>query len=133
MMNMKNSKIRMIVPYALIAVFLIAGFWMMAKGCRLVSSYNQQIQEAEQALAAADPALADAVEQEAAALQAENEELSQQVQDLQSQNAELEASNTQLQTRLEELTQSEDTAYYQKVLESLTEGMNQVEEYIGNP
>lgn len=130
---MKNSKVRMIVPCVLAAIFLIAGFWMMAKSYGLVSSYNQQIQVAEQALAAADPALADAVEQEAAALQAENEELSQQVQGLQTQNAELEASNAQLQTRLEELTQSEDTAYYQKVLESLTEGMNQVEEYIGKP
>ena len=130
---MKDSKIRMIVPCVLAAIFLIAGFWMMAKSYRLVNSYNQQIQEAEQALAAADPALADVVEQEAAALQTENEELSQQVQDLEIQNAELEASNAQLQTRLEELTQSEDTAYYQKVLESLTEGMNQVEEYIGKP
>ena len=130
---MKNSKIRMIVPYALIAVFLIAGVWMMAKSFRLVNSYNQQIQEAEQALAAADPALADAVEQEAAALQIENKELSQQVEDLQNRNAELEETNTQLQMRLDELNQSEDTAYYQKVLESLTEGMNQVEEYIGKP
>lgn len=130
---MKNNKIRMIVPCVLAAIFLIAGFWMMAKSYRLVNSYNRQIQEAEQALAAADPAIADAVEQEATALQTENEELSQQVQDLEAQNAELEASNTQLQMRLDELTQSEDTAYYQKVLESLTEGMNQVEEYIGKP
>ena len=130
---MKSSKIRIIVPCVLAAFFLIAGFWMMLKSYRLVNSYNQQIQEAEQALAAADPAIADAVEQEAAALQAENEELSQQVQDLQNQKAELEASNTQLQTQLEELAQSEDTAYYQKILESLTEGMNQVEEYIGKP
>ena len=128
---MKNSKIRIIVPCVLAAIFLIAGFWMMAKSYSLVNFYNQQIQVAEQALAEADPAIADAVEQEAAALQTENEELSQRVQDLETQKAELEASNTQLQTRLEELTQSEDTAYYQKILESLTEGMNQVEEYIG--
>ena len=66
---MKNSKIRMIVPCVLAAIFLIAGFWMMAKSYGLVNSYNQQIQEAEQALAEADPAIADAVEQEAAALQ----------------------------------------------------------------
>lgn len=130
---MKNSKIRIIVPCVLAVVFLAAGFWLMGKNIGQMHYYGQQIREARQALQAADPAKADALEQEAAELQKQNEELSVQVQALQEENAVLDESTAQLQTRLTELNEHEDTAYYQKVLESLTEGMNRVEEYISNP
>lgn len=133
MMKMKNSKIRVIVPCVLAVIFLAAGFWMLAKSVGQVNYYTQQITQAEQALQAADPAKADALEQEAAALQEQNEELTSQVQALQGENAALDESNAQLSARREELNGLEDTAYYQKILESLTEGMNRVEEYIGNP
>lgn len=129
---MKNSKIRIIVPCVLAVIFLAAGFWMMAKSFTQVNYYTRQIKDAEQALQAADPANADALEQEAAAMQQENAALSSQVQALEAENGALADENAQLSTRLEELNADENTAYYQKILESLTEGMNQVEEYLGN-
>ena len=124
---MKNSKIRIIVPCVLATIFLTAGFWMMAKSVGQVNYYTQQIAQAQQALQAADPAKADALEQEAAALQERNQVLAEQVQALQQENAALDESNAQLSARLEELTGQEQTAYYQTILESLTEGMNRVE------
>ena len=130
---MKNSKIRVIVPCILAVIFLAAGVWMMVKSYTQMQYYSGAIRDAQQELQEADPARADALEQEAAALQAENEQLQQQVTALQTENADLDARNGQLQTSLDELAGHEDTAYYQKVLESLTEGMNRVEEYIGNP
>lgn len=130
---MKNSKIRVIVPCVLAVVFLAAGFYMMAQSIGQVNSYTQQITQAEQALQAADPAKADALEQEAAAVQAENTELADQVQVLQKENDALQEENTQLSQQVTDLESQEQTAYYQKVLESLKEGMNRVEEYIGNP
>ena len=130
---MKNSKTRIIVPCILAVIFLAAGIWMMAKSFGQVNYYTRQINQAEQALQEADPAKADALEQEAAALQAENAELAGQVQALQTENATLNESNIQLSTQLADLTGDEQTAYYQEILESLTEGMNRVEEYIGNP
>lgn len=130
---MRDNKVRIIVPCILAVVFLAAGFWMMARSFGQIHSYTQQISEAEQALQAADPAKADALEQEAAAMQEENAELAGKVQALQTQNTALDESNGQLSTQLADLTAQEQTAYYQKILESLTEGMNRVEEYIGNP
>ena len=130
---MKNSKIRVIVPCVLAVVFLAAGLYMMAQSIGQVNSYTQQITQAEQALQAADPAKADALEQEAAAVQAENTELADQVQALQKENDALQEENTQLRQQVTDLESQEQTAYYQKVLESLKEGMNRVEEYIGNP
>lgn len=130
---MKNSKIRVIVPCVLAVVFLEAGLYMMAQSIGQVNSYTRQITQAEQALQAADPAKADALEQEAAAVQAENTELADQVQALQKENDALQEENTQLSQQVTDLESQEQTAYYQKVLESLTEGMNRVEEYIGNP
>lgn len=130
---MKNSKIRVIVPCVLAVVFLAAGLYMMAQSIGQVNSYTQQITQAEQALQAADPAKADALEQEAAAVQAENTELADQVHALQKENDALQEENTQLSQQVTDLESQEQTAYYQKVLESLKEGMNRVEEYIGNP
>ena len=130
---MKSSKIRTIVPCVLAVLFFAAGLWMLAKSLGQVNYYNRQITQAQQALQEADPAKADAVEQKATALQQQNQELTDQVQALQQENGELEESNAQLSAQLEELTGLEQTAYYQKVLESLTEGMDQVEEYISNP
>ncbi len=130
---MKNSKIRVIVPCVLAVIFLAAGLYMMAQSIGQVNYYTQQITQAEQALQAADPAKADALEQEAAALQEENTELAGQVQVLQTENDALHEENAQLSQQLTDLEGQEQTAYYQKILESLTEGMNRVEEYIGNP
>ena len=129
---MKESKIRIIVPCILAVIFLAAGFWMMARCLAQENYYSRQIQNAQQALQDADPAQAEALEQEAAALQQENAALSGQVQALEGENAVLAENNAQLSTQLEELNADENTAYYQKVLESLTEGLNRVEEYIGN-
>lgn len=130
---MKNSKIRVIVPCVLAVIFLAAGLYMMAQSIGQVNYYTQQIVQAEQALQAVDPAKADALEQEAAALQAENTELAGQVQALQTENEALQEENAQLSQQVTDLEAQEQTAYYQKILESLTEGMNRVEEYIGNP
>ena len=129
---MKNSKIRVIVPCVLVVVFLAAGVWMMIKSYSQMAQYNSAIAGAQQALRDADPAQAEGTEQEAATLQAENEQLRQQITALQEENAALDTQTGQLQTSLDELVEQGDTAYYQKILESLTEGMNRVEEYIGN-
>ena len=129
-MDMKNSKIPVIVPCVLALVFLAAGLWMMLKSYNQMTYYSAAIRDAQQALQEADPAQAEGAEQEAQALQAENEQLRQQVAALQEENAALDEQTRQLQSSYDELVGQEDTAYYQKILESLTEGMNQVEEYI---
>ena len=127
---MKNSKIRIIVPCVLAVVFMVAGTWMMLKSYTQMQYYDQSIKQAQQALGEADPSRVEVTEQEAAALQEENAQLRQQVDALQKENADLDSQTQQLQTDYEALVGQEDTAYYQKILESLTEGMSKVEEYI---
>lgn len=130
---MRNSKRRAIVPCVLAVIFLAAGLYMMVKSIGQIKDYNKQIAAARQELAAADPARAEDLEQEVTALQQENAELDRQVQSLLQENAALDEANEQLSTRLGELEEQEQTAYYQKILESLREGLKRVEEYIGNP
>lgn len=127
---MKNSKIRIIVPCVLAVVFMVAGAWMMLKSYTQMRYYDESIKQARQELGESDLSLADAAEQKVAVLQEANEQMRQQVDALQKENAELETQTQQLQADYEALIGDEDTAYYQKILESLTEGMSKVEEYI---
>ena len=127
---MKNSKIRIIVPCVLAVVFMVAGAWMMLKSYTQMRYYDESIKQAREELGESDLSLADAAEQKVAVLQETNEQLRQQVDALQKENADLDSQTQQLQTDYEALVGQEDTAYYQKILESLTEGMSKVEEYI---
>lgn len=127
---MKNKKTCTIVACVLCAVFLIAGSWMLVRNIRAINSYGSAISEAQQALTAADPANADGIVSDVAALQAQNVALEETLLALQAEAAEQAEENAQLQDQYDELVQLEDTTYYQTILQSLTEGMNRVEEYL---
>lgn len=129
---MKNNKMRIIIPCILCAAFLAGGVWMMVKNIMQMNHYTGAISQAQQALTAADPANAQGVEMQAEALQEENAALQEQLLALQAENETLSAETDRLQLRADELNQSEDTVYYQTILESLQEGVSRVEEYIGS-
>ena len=49
-MEMKNSKIRIIVPCVLAVVFMVAGAWMMLRSYTQMRYYDESIAQARQAL-----------------------------------------------------------------------------------
>ncbi len=125
---------RLIIVYAVAAVFMLAGLWLMVENITTTSYYKNGIADAQQMLEDSDPANADGPEAELAALEAENQVLEQTRDDLQLQIHELEVSNEALLAEYDAIDDSEDTIYYRTILESLQEGLKRVEEYIsGNP
>lgn len=127
---MKRDKLRIIVPIVLCAAFLVAGGWLLTQNLLQMKHYNETIASEKQALVAANPANAETLEGEAAAAQEENTALEETIRVLEEEAAALAEENAQLQDRYDELLQNEDTTYYQTILQSLTEGMTRVEEYI---
>lgn len=127
---MKKNLLRILIPGLLTLVFLAAGLWFMSAYNNTEAYYTDAIFHTRQSLEQLDTAAAESAEAELAALQEENENLKQEIADLQTQNTALDTDTAALQEEYNTLSQSEDTIYYQTILESLTEGMNQVVQYI---
>lgn len=127
---MKKNTLRLLIPGLLALIFLAGGLWFLIAYHNTYGYYTGAISDAQESLSQLDIASADQVEADLAALEAENDALAQQIADLQTQNAQLDTDTAALQQEYDALAQSEDTVYYQTILESLTEGMNQVVQYI---
>lgn len=113
-----------------IVIFLGAGAWLAVQCVQTTSYYQTAITQAEQALAAADPSTLAPMEAELDTLLESNAKLQESLVTAQEENAVMAEEEAQLQQDYEALSQEMDAEYYHAILESLTEGMSRVEEYI---
>lgn len=127
---MKNKILRTLIPCVLIVVFVAVGVLMMVLRSNRLDYYTNEIASAQQAAADAAAAAAEAESGALAQLQEENRTMEQSIADLEQENAALDAEAERLQQEYDTLAQNEDNQYYLTIIESLTEGMKQVEQYI---
>ena len=114
-----------------IVIALSAGGWLALQCVQTTRYYQEANTQAEQNLAAADPSAVAELESELESVLQSNTDLQESLKTVQDKNTALAESEAELQQSYDALTQEMDVDYYRTILESLTEGMNRVEEYIG--
>ena len=114
-----------------IVAALGVGGWLAVQCVQTTLYYKEAITQAEQNLAAADPSAVAEQELELESILQSNADLQESLKTVQDENTALAESESELQQNYDALAQEVDVDYYQAILESLTEGMNRVEEYIG--
>ena len=127
---MNRKKLQAIVPYILTALLVIAGIIMLIPCIGKQIQYTGKLATAFRAAADAKSMAEDTEAGELAQLQNENQSLEQSIADLEKENADLDAQTAALQQKYDSLAQIEDNQYYLAIMESLTEGMEKVEQYI---
>ena len=118
------------VPYILTALLVIAGIIMLIPCIGKQIQYTGKLVSAFRAAADAKSVAADTEAGELAQLQNENQSLEQSIAELKKENADLDAQAAALQQEYDSLAQVEDNSYYIAIIESLTEVMEKVEQYI---
>lgn len=92
--------------------------------------YVDIIAEADHAVKNMDASEMEALETEKNTLSEEISAMNGQMTEVQEEIASLEQNIAQLQQEYDQLAQEEDSVYYLKIFQSLTEGMSMVESYI---
>ena len=117
------------IPGILIALFVIAGIIMLIPCISKQIEYTNKLTAAQKAAADVNSAAADTAGK-LVQLQNENQSMEKSIADLGKENADLDTEAAALQQEYDSLAQIEDNQYYLSIIESLTEGMEQVEQYI---
>ena len=127
---MNRKKLHPLAPHILTALLVIAGIIMLIPCIGKQIAFRDKFTAALRAAADAKSMAEDTEAGELAQLQNENQSLEQSIADLKKENADLDAQAAALQQEYDSLAQTEDNQYYLAIIESLTEGMEQVEQYI---
>lgn len=129
-MKMQKIGFRNVILGLLTAAFIGTGVWMLLQRENRKNTYLDAIASAEYAAQSLDQSDLEARKAEAEALLAEIGEMDQEALALEEEIASLDLEIAKLQQEYDQLAQEEDSAYYLTILQSLTEGMSQVESYI---
>ena len=121
---------KILLPCVLTVAFLAAGFGLLLHCVRIVGEYSTGTQEAQTALENVNNAAAEEALQAADDLRGENDALELEIAGMEAENAAAEESLAALQDEYDQACMEEDKAYYLAIMESLREGMMQVEDEI---
>lgn len=127
---MNRKKLHSLAPHILTALLVIAGIIMLIPCIGKQIQYTSKLVTAFRAAADAKSMAEDTEAGELAQLQNENQSLEQSIANLKKENADLDTKAAALQQEYDSLAQTGDNSYYLAIIESLTEGMEKVEQYI---
>lgn len=117
-------------PIVLIAIFAVIGICLLIPCISGQIAFSGRFIAAKKAAASANSAAKEIEDGTLAQLQAENQALAESIEALKSENATLDANAESLQETYDSYVQIEENQYYLTIIESLTEGMEQVEQYL---
>ena len=134
-----NGKTKIVLPAVLSVVFLALGVLFLRSYSTQKAEYEKLVTSAEQELAAAESERDAADPDKAGGAALWDEKVKEALADaqtdieaMQKENAALDESIASAQKEIDALKSDENTAYYQQVYDTLSEGLKKVEGYLEN-